>query len=56
MRVSSQPSPLRLFLMAVYLPVHWIIMFSLSHMLWLVFIVCEQTAVKLLHINTTLFR
>jgi|SRR5579859_1808087 len=56
MSVSSRPSQQRILLMAVYLPLHWIIMFAMSYMLWMVFIVCEQSAVRLLHIKTTIFR
>ena len=56
MDVSGGRSPRWLAVMALYLPVHWVLMFSLSHMLWLLFVMLEQTVTKLLRIDTTLFR
>ena len=55
MTASRRSTPRRIVLLAVYLPVHWIIMFAFTSMLWLLFVQGEKMTAELLHIHTTVF-
>ena len=56
MRVSTNPRPRRLLLLALYLPLHWLVMLAMCWMLWVLVIAAMQWVAMMLHVRTNMFR